>query len=214
MPEEQDPKIVLSVLMNEQFILQSASGITVSESGSRAALYLSAFSSGLVAIGFASSSETLLATLAFTVLPTVFVLGCFTTNRLIDTTAENIIAQGRIRMIRAFYAKLDPTLGQFFPLDETQVFSRTVRYTMWSIFFTMASMIILVNGVLGGAVVALVLAIGLHSSLPVAVAAGIAAGVILVAVGLGFQQHRIGPLIRDPSAGAFLNASPETDVTV
>jgi hypothetical protein len=43
-----------------------------------AAIYLSARSSGLFAIGFASSSPRALAALAFTVLPTVFVLGRFT----------------------------------------------------------------------------------------------------------------------------------------
>jgi hypothetical protein len=46
----------MSALVTEHFVLQSAASSTISESGSRVAIYLSALSSGLVAIGFASSS--------------------------------------------------------------------------------------------------------------------------------------------------------------
>jgi len=46
----------MSALVTEHFALQAVSSATISESGSRAALYLAALSSGLVAIGFASSA--------------------------------------------------------------------------------------------------------------------------------------------------------------
>jgi hypothetical protein len=209
--EEKDAPEVMSVLMNEQFILQSVSGITVSESGSRSALYLSAFSSGLVAIGFASNSRALLASLAFTILPTVFILGCFTINRLIDTTAENIVAQGRIRMIRAYYAKISPRTAQFFPVESGQTLKRPISYSIWSIFFTMASMVVLVNGVLGGAIIALVISIALHGPTVIAVPVGIFVGIALVILGLFFQERRIGPLMRDASGGASLELPPSVD---
>jgi hypothetical protein len=63
MPDEgqgalsEEPPAFMSAPVTEHFSLQSISSATISESGSRAALYLSALSSGLVAIGFASSSR-------------------------------------------------------------------------------------------------------------------------------------------------------------
>jgi hypothetical protein len=70
-----------SAPVTEHFVLQSAASSTISESDSRVAIYLSSLSSGLVAIGFASSSPHALAALTFSVLPTVFILGCFTVVR-------------------------------------------------------------------------------------------------------------------------------------
>jgi len=78
MADEKPPPEFISALVTEHFVLQSTASATISESGSRVAIYLSSLSSGLVAIGFASSSPRALAALAFTVLPTVFVLGWFT----------------------------------------------------------------------------------------------------------------------------------------
>jgi hypothetical protein len=62
----------MSALVTEHFVLQSTSSATISESGGRVSIHLSALPSGLVAIGFASSKPHALASLAFTVPPTVF----------------------------------------------------------------------------------------------------------------------------------------------
>jgi hypothetical protein len=76
MPDaDKPPPEFMSALVTEHFVLQSVSSATISESSSRVTIYLSSLSSGLVAIGFASSSHKALAALAFTVLPTVFLLG-------------------------------------------------------------------------------------------------------------------------------------------
>src|SRR3954463_339795 len=100
MAAEPDPAALTTVLVTEHFALQSVAGTTVSESGSRAAIYLSALSSGLVAVGCASGSGHALLVLASTVLPTIFLLGCFTTVRLADTSVDNIVAGRRIEAIR------------------------------------------------------------------------------------------------------------------
>lgn len=42
----------MSALVTEHFVLQGTSSSTISESGSRLSIYLSALSSGLVAIGY------------------------------------------------------------------------------------------------------------------------------------------------------------------
>ena len=78
MVDEKPPPDFMSALTTEHYMLQGTSGSATSEGGSRVSIYLSALSSGLVAIGFASSSRHALESLAFTVLPVVFILGRFT----------------------------------------------------------------------------------------------------------------------------------------
>jgi MarR family transcriptional regulator, organic hydroperoxide resistance regulator len=68
MAGEKPPPEFMSALGTEYFVLQSTASSTIGESGSRVSIYLSSLASGLVAIGFASSSPRGFASLAFTVL--------------------------------------------------------------------------------------------------------------------------------------------------
>jgi hypothetical protein len=184
MAEEKESPAFMSALVTEHFALQSVATSTISESGNRAAIYLSALSSGLVAIGFASSSPRTLAALAFSIFPTVFILGFFTIVRLIDTSVQNIVALRRIEVIRRYYASLLPTAPEFFEPDRTAEGARGLRYGGGSILFTMASMIIVVNSVLGGATIALFCALVVTLSIPFAAAIGALAGVALLLLSL------------------------------
>jgi len=190
----------MSALVTEHFVLQGTSSSTISESGSRVSIYLSALSSGLVAIGFASSSHRALEALAFTVLPTVFILGWFTIVRLIDTSVANVVSQRRMNLIKQYYASLHPSSARFFE-DPAQ----NVRYGRWSFLFTMASMVIVVNSVLGGATIALVAALAGQATAPVPALAGLAAGLILIVLGLRYEHLRLTPAVlssataREPS---------------
>lgn len=194
-PDKPPPEF-MSALVTQHFVLQGTSSSTISESGSRVSIYLSALSSGLVAIGFASSSHRALESLAFTVLPTVFMLGWFTIVRLIDTSVANAVAQRRMERIAAYYATLHQSGASYFETDD-----RSVRYGRWSFFFTMASMVIVVNSVVGGAAVALVLALAVHAVTPVPVVVGIATGAVLLAVGLRYQHRRLIPVVLSGSSG-------------
>jgi hypothetical protein len=188
------PPEFMSALVTQHFVLQGSSSSTISESGSRVSIYLSALSSGLVAIGFASGSHRALESLAFTVLPTVFVLGWFTIVRLIDTSIANAVAQRRMDRIAAYYATLHYPGAPYFETDD-----RSVRYGRWSFFFTMASMVIVVNSVVGGAALALVFALAVHAVTPVPVAVGIATGVALLAAGLRYEHRRLTPVVLSDS---------------
>src|SRR6516162_7932278 len=114
MADDKRPPEFMSALVTEHFVLQSAASSTISESGSRVAIHLSALSSGLVAIGFASSSHHALAALAFTVLPTVFALGWFTIVRLIDSSVANVVSLDRMELIRRYHASIVPTAAAYF----------------------------------------------------------------------------------------------------
>jgi len=199
--DEKAPPEFMSALVTEHFVLQSTSSSTISESGSRVSIYLSALSSGLVAIGFASSTPHALASLAFTVLPTVFVLGLFTIVRLIDTSVANIISQRRMEKIRAYYAALAPLAPPYFEADDSIAGNKGVRYSRWSFLFTMASMVIVVNSVLGGAAVALVFDLGVKVPVAVASAIGVVAGLIFLVLALRYEHQRLTPQVLTSHSG-------------
>jgi hypothetical protein len=202
MADEKPPPEFMSALVTEHFVLQSTSSATISESGSRVAIYLSALSSGLVAIGFASSSPHALASLAFTVLPTVFILGMFTIVRLIDTSVANIVSLRRMERIRAYYAALAPLAPPYFEADDSVAGNKGVRYSRWSFLFTMASMVIVVNSVLGGSAVALVCDMAIKAPLPAATAAGVAAGIVILVLSLRYEHRRLTPVVLSSAAAS------------
>jgi hypothetical protein len=191
MIETNDSPAFMSALVTEHFVLQSAASATIGESGSRAAIYLGAVSSGLVAIGFASASPSALLALISTVLPTVFLLGCFTIVRLVDNTIENNVARNKIDRIRQYYARLGSASAPEFFADATDSGQTLgVRYNSWSIFFTIGTMVAVVNSVLGGATIALILGLGLGLSATVSISIGGSLGLVFIFLGLNYQRTR------------------------
>ncbi len=209
MDADKPPPEFMSALVTEHFVLQSTSSSTISESGSRVSIYLATLSSGLVAIGFTSSSPRALASLGFTVLPTVFVLGWFTIVRLIDTSVANIVSQRRMELIRRYYASLAPSAPPYFEADDSVAGNKGVQYGRWAFLFTMASMVILVNSVLGGATIALLCDLAFKAPLPAAVGAGVAAGLIILALSLRYEHRRLTPVVlSSPAATTMTGDNP------
>jgi hypothetical protein len=217
MPEDMSPAGApppefMSALVTEHFVLQGTSSSTISESGSRVSIYLSALSSGLVAIGFASASRRALESLAFTVLPVVFILGWFTVVRLTDTSVANIVSQRRMDLIKAYYISIHPPAARFFVDDNPATGNHGVRYGRWSFLFTMASMVITVNCVLAGATIALLCDLAFKAPLPAAAGIGVAAGIVLLALGLRYEHRRLTPVVLSSYvATAMTGDSPESD---
>lgn len=180
-----------SAVGTELFVLQSVASSTIAEAGTRSTIYLSTLSSGLVAIGFAGGSPALLATLTFTVFPTIFMLGWFTVVRLVDTSVENITVRRRMVRIREHFVSLHPSGPDLISLDNPRTGELGVRYSRSSYLFTMASMIGTVNSVLGGALVALVLIFGGAVEPLLAQISGVIVGFILLAATLMYERHRI-----------------------
>jgi hypothetical protein len=195
MADEKAPPDFMSALGTEYFVLQSTASSTISESGSRVSIYLSSLASGLVALGFASSAPRAFASLAFTVLPTVFVLGWFTIVRLIDTSVANVISLRRMELIRRYYAALAPMAPPYFGADPSPGARQGVRYGRWSFLFTMASMVITVNCVLGGATIALLCDLAFKAPLPAAAGIGVAAGLAMLMLSLRHEHRRLTPVV-------------------
>jgi hypothetical protein len=193
--DEKPPPEFMNALGTEYFVLQSTASSTISESGSRVSIYLSSLASGLVALGFSSSSPRAFASLAFTVLPTVFVLGWFTIVRLIDTSVANVVSLRRMELIRAYYAALAPMAPPYFGAGNSATGEHGVRYGRWSFLFTMASMVITVNCVLGGATIALLCDLAFKAPLPAAAGVGVATGLALLVLGLRYEHQRLTPVV-------------------
>jgi hypothetical protein len=190
-----DHEAFMSALVTEHLAQQGISSATINESSSRSSLYLLSLSSSLVALGFATqSAERLFVPFAAVVLPTLFLLGCFTVVRLVDTSIENVVALRRVAHIRRYYATLTPQAAEYFPSlgDDTADAQSMlgVRYDRWSLWFTMASMVGTINAVLGGAVTAVLLEGLLGVPRPVGVASGVVVAVALVAAVLRYQRQR------------------------
>jgi hypothetical protein len=212
MADDRPPPEFMSALVTEHFVLQSTASSTISESSSRVSIYLSALASGLVALGFTSALPRAFASLAFTVLPTVYVLGWFTVVRLIDTSVANIISQRRMERIRAYYASLAPSAPPYFEADDSVAGNHGVQYGRWSFLFTMASMVITVNCVLGGATIALLCDLAFKAPLPAAVGIGVVAGLVLLVLSLRYEYRRLTPVVLS-SPGATTMSGDNPGVT-
>jgi len=188
----------LSTLTTEHFVSQSVSSTTVSEASSRASLYLMTLSSALVAIGFVSQSPGAAAPFVAAVVPVVFLIGVFTTVRLVDTGVENILAQRTMARIRQRYAAIGPEARAFFGPPPSDISKEAVAMTgarpgRFLLLFTMASMIGAVNAAVGGVAATLVL-IAIAGAAPGVVAAsagfGVVVAFVLFALVIVYQRGR------------------------
>jgi hypothetical protein len=194
-----------AALNNQYFVLQSARSTTVAESGTRATLYVMALSSTLVAIGFVSQSHVALDPFLAVVLPTLFVLGLFTIVRLVDTGVENLNCIRSMERIRGHYAELTPEAPQFFG-DRPDAGGRVLATTAMRRgkrvgLFTIASMIAVVNAVVGSTGVTLLVAslyggFGVGFILPLA--AGVVSGLFFVATFFIYQDRRYRAVVSTP----------------
>ena len=186
----------MSALVTQHFVLQSARSTTTSEAVGRMAVYLTCVTGSLVAFGFFATATHRLAPVVATVLPALIILGIFTFVRLVETAVEDMVFQRKMAAIRRYYATLDPAAAAFFPSREHVAAGTVARDGMSAgipeMFFTSASMIAAVNGILAGAGAASLLdAAGV--SLPVAVIAGVAAALLVYGLHLLWMHRRGGP---------------------
>ena len=213
------PQAFFNALLTEHFVLESARGITVSESSSRASLYLTTLSSSLVAFGLLAHTHFADGFLA-TVIPVVVLLGVFTYERLVETSLEDVAALAAIQRIRRFYAGLLPDAQHYFQVPAglgapNELLDIGGRASWRGVFFTMSSAIAVVNSIVAGAGAALAATTAnLGEGAAIAVGAA-AATVLLLAHGL-YQERRYRSVTHLFGKAAALNntaaASPDIPV--
>jgi hypothetical protein len=180
MAEPADRQTLLTALTTEHFTLQGARSTTVSESTARAALFVGALSSSLVALGFIAQSSELgsaFDVFVLVVLPTLYALGLFTFIRLVENSLEDLHYGRAINRIRSYYLALAGDQAHWFSLgghDDTLGVLANMgmpRPSRWQLFFTLASMVSVLTAVVGGCAVAF-LAGTLGAALGIAAAVG------------------------------------------
>lgn len=186
------PAAFYNALLTEHFVLESARGITVSESGTRASIYLTTLSSALVAFGFLSGTGYALGYLAV-VIPVVVVLGVFTYERLVETSLEDVAALDAIQRIRGYYRRLLPGAERYFPRPEgphapNEMLDIGRRASWRGVFFTLSSAIAVVNSMVAGAGVALLVA--RFAEAGTAVGSGLTVAVVLAVLHGLYQERR------------------------
>jgi hypothetical protein len=186
---------LMSALTTEHFVLQTANAGTIAEAGARSTLYVMALSSALVAMGLASRSRDVLVPFVATVIPSLFVLGVFTSVRLIDTALESQQYLVGIARIRARYRALGgeaqrlfaPETGRW-PEGGTPALGLGV---MVAFLGTSATMVATINAIVAGAGVALLARDRLGPThLTLALSLGGATAVALVVAFYAFQRWR------------------------
>jgi hypothetical protein len=182
-----DRQELLTALTTEHFTLQGARSQTASESASRASLYILSVSSALVALGFtrqASESSTF-DVFALTVLPTLYVLGVFTFVRVVECGAEDFRYGIAINRIRGYYKQIAGEQAKLFLLsghdDGRGVFENAaVPVEGRKQFFSFATVVAVINSVVGGSAVAI--GLGAIADASLGAAAGVGGAVALVSL--------------------------------
>jgi hypothetical protein len=194
---EPDRQALLTMLTTEHFTLQGSRATTVSESSSRAALYMGSVSSTLIALGFLAQVSQLgdaFDVFALVVLPTLFALGVFTFVRTVESSVEDVLYGRAINRIRAYYLEMAGPEARWFVMkghdDALGVLANMgLRPSRWQLYFTVSTMVATVNSVIGGSAVAIALGAFVDASLGVAAAAGAAAAIVSVIVLLRFADR-------------------------
>jgi hypothetical protein len=176
---EPDRQELLTALTTEHFGLAGARAQTTGESSSRAALYISAVSSTLVALGFIGQITEVgdaFDVFALTALPTLYLLGLFTFIRVVENGVEDLMLGRAINRIRNYYLEVAGEQRQYFMLsghdDALGVMQNMgVSLERRQQFFTTGSMIAVINSVVGGAAIAI--AIGAFTDAPLGLCAGL-----------------------------------------
>jgi hypothetical protein len=198
------PLAFFNALLTEHFVLQSVRGVTVSESSSRASIYLMTLSSALVAYGFLARTEYALGYLAV-VIPVIVLLGVFTYVRLVQTSLEDVAALVAMQRIRRWYGSLLPGAAAYFPLPDGARAPNEMLEIGWrgswsGVFFTLSSAIAGVNSIVAGAGAALFLAKATSSG--TAIGVGIGATLVLVTIHGLYQERQYSRLLKLESNGS------------
>ena len=194
MNEKEPTSAFISALTTEHYVLQSAISANTSEVGTRASLYLFSLSSTLVALGFVSTSPGLFGPFVAIVLPALFILGLFTTVRLVDSNLEALLYHDGIARIRRYYRTLGPEAAEHFSPEsgrwpENKAAPSLRLGPFVGLITTTASMVAFVNSILAGVGVAMLVG-GLLRETRTVGASLIGAGVALVLMALFFVYQK------------------------
>jgi len=187
------PTAFYNALLTEHFVLESARGITVNESSSRASLYLMTLSSSLVAFGFLAQTPLAFGFLGV-IIPVVVLLGIFTYERLVETSLEDVVALASIQRIRAYYSTLLPGAEVYFPMPTgkrapNELLEIGRQWSWRGVLFTTSSAVAVVNSIVAGSGIALAVDLLAFTGTE-AIVIGVIAAVVMVVLHGSYQMRR------------------------
>jgi hypothetical protein len=152
-------------LTAEHFTLQSARSATITESLGRSTIYLGSLSASLVAFALIAQGESTVADFrlfALLILPGLFFLGTVTFVRIVETGIEDAIYAQAINRIRRYYLELAREDARYFALGgnddmEGVLANMGITVSRWRPFFSVASVIALINSMVAGALLGVAL---------------------------------------------------------
>jgi len=189
-PDAPDRQELLTALTTEHFTLQGARAQTASESASRASLYILSVSSTLIALGFitqTSETDRTFDVFALIVLPTLYLLGVFTFVRVVECGAEDYRYGVAINRIRNYYKQIAGDQAKLFLLsgydDGHGVFANAaVPSEGRRQYFTFATMVAVINSVVGASAIAIALNTVVDAPLWVSTSVGGVVGLLSLAL--------------------------------
>src|SRR5579859_4290638 len=111
---------LVSMMTTEHYNLQTGRAMTISEANGRASLFVGAVSSGLIALALVAQLShlgTAFYVFSLVVLPTLFLMGLITFERVLQSDMADIIYTRGINRIRHLYLEYAPQMQPYFILS-------------------------------------------------------------------------------------------------
>jgi hypothetical protein len=184
---------MVTMLTTEHYNLQTGRSMTVADANGRSTLFIGAVSGALIALAFTgqvSHMGTAFFVFSLVLLPSLFLMGLITFERVLQSGIEDLTYARGITRIRHLYLEHAPQLRPYFILpadDESRrpMLKVGLHPSWWQVFLTTAGMIAAINSVLVGVFVGLLLSA--LFSFPLLVCTS--AGVVTFLVSLGLHQR-------------------------
>ena len=186
---------ILQFMTTEHFTLQTARAATVAEANGRAALFISAVSSGVVALAFigqVSQMGEVFFLFALVLFPSLIFLGFVSFDRVLQTALEDWIYATEINRIRHYYGEIAPEMKRYF-IESTHddapgvLQAIGIKPKTWQYFLTGSGMVGVINSILVGVFTGIVLRFGV--SLHIYAIVSIGAVVFAVSVWLHYKHQ-------------------------
>jgi hypothetical protein len=211
----------LEVLTTEHYTLQTARAATIADSNGRVAVFLSAVSSGVVAIAFVGQTSRFgpaFEVFSLVVLVPLAAIGLATYVRVLQLSIQDAVYERGINRIRHFYLEAAPGTRRYFVLsahDDDAGVSQNVGFDVrrWWMLLTTSGVVAVINGVIVGSIAGL-LSRAFRGSLLVDVAVGLIVAIVLIAAQMHYHGTRwlsvesLAPT-EFPSAGTPRSFSPQ-----
>jgi hypothetical protein len=187
-----DPRpAAVTFVTTEHFTLMGARSSTITESTSRATVFLGAVSGGLIALGLVAAAAKIGAafyTFGLILLPTLAFVGLATFHRVLQSGNEDLAYARRIAQLREYYFDHAPELSGYLLNPAERLPTPGMGIGLWQQFVTVAGMVAVITSVLAGAAGGLLAAVASGRSLVAAIVTGVVVAAAALTALMRYQK--------------------------